>query len=603
MVRRDALARLAVGGKSRLAAPKAPMLASVGPAGVTLRWTAPKKGKVAAYQILRDGRLIGRTTHRTFTDKKVRPGRTYRYAVRGVDAHGRRGLLSHALKVKMPVLKPVPGPPGTLPASGGATPVIAPIQPGPGPAPIVEPLSAAQVERLFWRAGFGPTNQQRADWTGHARAELVDWFLNTTPTPDPTLPKPLTGATPPTDIDPLASDDDLVAEWLDTMQRVDNPLPERLAFFWHRHWAVSIDDGIPNQWLLAYRDRLRSFTRDHSFRDIAYEMSTADAAMMMYLNGNANRKGAPNENYAREFMELFCLGPKAPDGTPNYAQADVAGLALAFTGWVIQGDQTKPNYGLVSFSPTRFDVNDKTFLGQTIPKLGRAAVASDGPATVAKAIDVVLAHPNHAQFLIRKLWAEFIASPIPQATLDDLVAQYRGSGYQLRPVIRGILMHPLLFESLGEPNLVKPPVVYLVGLMRALGAPNRNNYLRMALDNMQQRPYRPPNVAGWEGGLSWLNSNTVQARFDAVVRVQFLKYSNAANGYPGQTPPTIPVESAQATFDRAYAAAGSPWISDGTRAQLMTYANAAPVTNDNQRRQRFYTLQALMLGGPDGQVM
>ena len=77
----------------------------------------------------------------------------------------------------------------------------------------------------------------------------------------------------------------------------------------------------------------------------------------------------------------------------------------------------------------------------------------------------------------------------------------------------------------------------------------------------------------------------------------------AAGGYPGQSPPTIPVESAQATFDRAYAAAGSPWISDGTRAQLMTYANAAPVTSDAQRRQRFYALQALMLGGPDGQVM
>ena len=601
MVRRDALARLAAGGKSRVKAPKAPKASSVGPAGVTLRWAAPKKGKVAAYQILRDGRLIGRTTHRSFTDRKVRPGRTYRYAVRGVDAHGRRGRLSHSIRVKVPTLQPLPGPPGVLPATGGATPIIAPVQPGPGPTPTPDPLTAAQVERLFWRAGFGPTAKQREDWTGRAHADLVDWFLDTVPSYDPTIPPPLTGANPPVAIDPLASGDDLVAEWLDAMQRVDNPLPERLAFFGHRHWAVSIDDGIPNQWLLTYRNRMRSFAQsDRSFRDIAYEMSTADAAMMMYLNGNANRKGAPNENYAREFMELFCLGPTGPDGNPNYAQADVAGLALAFTGWIIQGDQTKPDYGLVSFSPGRFDVNDKTFLGQTIPKLGRTAVAADGPATVAKAVDVVLAHPNHAQFLIRKLWAEFIASPIPQATLDDLVAQYRGSGYKLRPLIRAILLHPLIFESLAEPNLVKPPVVYLVGLMRALGAPNRNNYLRGALDNMQQRPYRPPNVAGWEGGLSWFNSNTVQARFDAVVRVQYLKYSTY---YPGQTVPTIPVESAQATFDRAYAAAGSPWISDGARAQLMTYANAAPVDTDARRRQRFYTLQALMLGGPDGQVM
>jgi uncharacterized protein (DUF1800 family) len=571
-----------------------------------LRWSAPK-GKVAAYQILRDGRLIGRTTHRSFTDRKVKPGRTYRYAVRGVDVHGRRGLLSHSIMVKVPKLQPLPGPPGVPPASGGATPIIAPTQPGPGPAPTVEPLTAAQVERLFWRAGFGPTAEQRAAWTGRVHAELVDWFLNTTPTRETTTPPPLTGTN--TAIDPLASADDLVTEWLDAMQRVDNPLPERLAFFWHRHWAVSIDDGIPNQWLLTYRNRMRSFADfphqpDRSFRDIAYEMSAVDGAMMMYLNGNQNRKGAPNENYAREFMELFCLGPTGPDGQPNYAQADVAGLALAFTGWLVNGTQADPNYGVVSFSPGRFDnTNPKTFLGQTMPPLGRAAVAADGPAAVGKAVDVVLAHPNHAQFLIRKLWAEFIASPIPQATLDDLVAQYRDSGFKLRPVIRGILTNPLIFESLGEPNLVKPPVVYLIGLLRAVGAPQKGTVMRGALDNMQQRPYRPPNVAGWEGGLSWFNSNTVQARFDAAVRVQYLKYSNAAGGYPGQSPPTIPVESAQETFDRAYLAAGSPWISDGTRAQLLTYANAAPVTNDAQRRQRFYTLQALMLGGPDGQVM
>jgi uncharacterized protein (DUF1800 family) len=241
-----------------------------------------------------------------------------------------------------------------------------------------------------------------------------------------------------------------------------------------------------------------------------------------------------------------------------------------------------------------------------MPALGRAANAADGPAAVNKAVDVVLAHPNHAQFLIRKLWAEFIASPIPQTTLDDLVAQYRSSGYALRPLIRGILMNPLIFESLAEPNLVKPPVVYAVGVLRALGAPMKGGHLRAALDNMQQRPYMPPNVAGWEGGMSWLNSNTVQARFDMVVRAQYLKYSTY---YPGQTVPAIPVESAQDTFNRAYAAAGSPWLSDGTRAQLMAYANAAPVsstnqtTQANQRRQRFYTLQALMLGGPDAQVM
>ncbi len=151
---------------------------------------------------------------------------------------------------------------------------------------------------------------------------------------------------------------------------------------------------------------------------------------------------------------------------------------------------------------------------------------------VAQAIDMVLAHPNHAQFLIRKLWAEFIASPIPQATLDALATAYRTSGYQLKPVIRGILTHPLIFESLDEPNLIKPPIVYLVGVLRAMGVPMKGNYMTGAMTNMQQRPYRPPNVAGWEGGISWLNTNTVQGRFDLIVRAQYLLYSNGHGELP-----------------------------------------------------------------------
>jgi uncharacterized protein (DUF1800 family) len=605
MERRVALARLAAGGR-RLSAPKRPKVAKLGPAAVTLRWTAPKGAKPAVYQVVRNGRVLGRTTRLSFTDTHVKAGSTYRYAVRGVDKHGRRGNISDAVRVKVPkaASKPVGAP------SGGATPPIAPVAPGPGPTGAAVVLSTAMVDRLFWRAGFGPSADQRAAWTGRTHEELAEWLLSTTPSQPSGAPPPLTSGNLP--IDPLASDDEIVMDWLDDMQRVDNPLQERLAFFWHRHWAVSLEDGIPAAWLLRYRDRMRGFANlsgnpGLSFRAIAYEMTTVDAAMSMYLDGSSNVKGSPNENYAREFMELFCLGPKGPDGGDNYVQADVAGLARAFTGWQLDGNQANPTYGQVLFKPSRFEPGAKPFLGQTIPALGRAATAADGPACAARAVDVVLAHPNHAQFLIRKLWAEFIASPIPQATLDDLIAQYTAAGQLLlRPVLKGILTHPLIFESLEEPNLVKPPVVYAVGVLRALGAPMKGNHLRVALDNMQQRPYRPPNVAGWEGGVSWLNSNTVQARFDMVARAQYLKYSAY---YPGQALPDVPVESAQATFDRAYAAAGSPWLSAGTRATLMSYAASAPVnstnpaTNANQRRQRFYTLQALMLGGPDGQVM
>ena len=103
------------------------------------------------------------------------------------------------------------------------------------------------------------------------------------------------------------------------MQRAVNPLPERLAFFWHRHWAISLADGsVSDKWALAYRNHLLQFSDfaanpTLTFRQLAYEMTTKNAAMSAYLNLNANTKTKPNENYAREFMELFCLGPTHPD--------------------------------------------------------------------------------------------------------------------------------------------------------------------------------------------------------------------------------------------------------------------------------------------------
>jgi uncharacterized protein (DUF1800 family) len=296
-------------------------------------------------------------------------------------------------------------------------------------------------------------------------------MLTTPPSGDPAFPPPL--AADGSANDRLATTDELIMDWLDIMQRAVNPLPERLAFFWHRHWAASIADGsISFTEILAYRDRMRryaNFAADPglSFRDFAWEMTTQDAAMSLYLNSNQNIKRAPNENYAREFMELFCLGPNGPDGTPNYVQADVSELARAFTGWRLDSAAET-----ISFPDNNgnFDAGQKVVLGRTIPAV-TSTKAIDRIPTVRQAVDIVLEHANHPQFLIRKLLAEFIASPIPQATLDDLIAQYKAGGYALRPLIRGILTHPLIFESLGEPNLVKPPVVYFVGLLRQLGAP------------------------------------------------------------------------------------------------------------------------------------
>src|SRR5260370_15105127 len=199
-------------------------------------------------------------------------------------------------------------------------------------------------------------------------------------------------------------------------------------------------------------------------------------------------------------MELFCLGITNFNGQPNYSQADVQQLARAFTGWRLNRTPSSPAYGQVTFDPSRVDSGVKTSLGQT--------GVFDAPA----AVNVVLAHPNHAPFLVNKLWGEFIATPIPPPTLAELTATYpAGGGLLIAPLVRGILTHPLLFESLCEPNLVNAPIVHAVGALRALNVPLRDGAIPTALATMKQLPYSPPNVAGWEGGMSWLNSGTAAA--------------------------------------------------------------------------------------------
>jgi hypothetical protein len=413
----------------RLAAPRGLRVVALSAAGAALKWTAPK-GKPSHYVVLRDGKSIGRTTKLSFTDTKVKPGKTYRYAVRAFAAK-RAGALSPSVRVRIPKAAPKiqgpttntvppiadignvftdpladprdglsqpPGPAGDPTPTPSPTPTASPTaspnpspspspspsaspspspspssspSPSPSPSPTASPspspsptptppdevvMTPAMVDRLFWRAGFGPSAAHRAAWTGMRVGQLVDFLVNTPAEAPPAVDGHPTAdllaiytayyatqARPPKDsggdvIDPNASDTELELEWIDRMQRAANPLPDRLAFFWHRHWAISRDDGIANHLILQYRNRLLRYADfgaypNATFRDMAFEMTTKDAAMSQYLNINQNVKSKPNENYARELMELFCLGPNAPDGRPNYSQKDVAELARALTGW------------------------------------------------------------------------------------------------------------------------------------------------------------------------------------------------------------------------------------------------------------------------------
>ncbi len=571
---------------------------------VSLDWRPPRGVAThARYEVLRNGHRVGTSRTHDLTDTGVRPSTAYSYAVRTVPPHGRPGSAGAALHVRTPTApspgSTVPGPPP--PALAPAPPASTPPGPGPGGGPSA-PMTTAMVDRLWWRAGFGATDVERSAWTGKDVSELVDFFLSSAQTLTPTTTPALSQGNQP--IDPLASSDELIMEWLDTMARATNPLTERLTFFWHRHFAVARSSGIPAKFLLDYRNRLRRYgdlaaNPQASFRDLAVEMTTQDGAMSLFLTGALNVAGHPNENYAREFMELFTLGVRDGQGNPNYTQADVTQLARALTGWHLDQAPASPTFGQVSFRPGSFDGGQKAIFGQTA---NWGAVAGT-PAGAQSAVDLVLGQPAHAPFLVSKLWREFVRGPVPADTLADLLATYlAGGGLRLAPVLRKILAHPLIFASIDEPDMVKSPVVFGVGVLRLMDAPLKWFFQSAGLLAMQQVPYDPPNVAGWEGGLAWLNTSTVQARFEFVKSCQYLKHN--PNAYPGAVPVSdVPGETAQQAFARAHAAVGSPWLSSAASAQFLAFAGSQATASVTQRAWLQYALRALILGGPDGQVM
>jgi uncharacterized protein (DUF1800 family) len=532
---------------------------------VTIAWRrSHDHGPRVRYEVLRNGRRLTHVRTPRFEDRGVVAGKEYRYAVRTIDGdHDSRR--SRVLLVRTPApIRPA---------------ALAPAPATPPPPPPPQTLTQAMVDRLFWRAGFGPNDAERSQWTGQPVSNLIEFLVSAPNTLAPAITPPTYYGNP---IDPLDSDDELQMEWLDVMQRSSNPLVERLTFYWHRHFAVSKDAGIDSPSLLAYRDRLRRYadfatTPSAKFSDLALEMTTQDSAMSQYLTVFQNVKSAPNENYAREFMELFTLGVTDANGNPNYSQTDVHNLARAFTGYQLNFSPTPP---VVTFTPGLADKATKTILGQS--------ARFDAPGAVA----LVLSQPNHAPFLVRGLWNEFIAAPIPPDALAVLTSAYLQSGTQLQPVLRGILSHPLIFDSLDEPAMIKSPVVYTVGVLRATGAPLQAVQTD-ALADMLQQPYHPPNVAGWPGGLSWMTTGTSVARFSLIPECQGVMA--ALTDIPGETPPQA--------YARAYAACGSPWLAPTTQAVLQSLAVSAPATRASQRLERQYALRSLMLGGPDGQVM
>jgi len=278
--------------------------------------------------------------------------------------------------------------------------------------------------------------------------------------------------------------------WLQRMAAGPRPLQEKLTLFWHGHFATS-NQKVKDPYLMWLQNNTFRKLASGSWKQMLVAV-TKDPAMLVWLDQTQSRKEHPNENYAREVMELFTLG----EG--HYTEKDVTEAARAFTGLVY-----RPFFQDSDYRPFIHDRDVKTVLGTT------------GPLTWVEVLDQIIAQPQSARFITAKLWTFFASeNPSPQL-VSDLAETFRRSDNQFKPLLRAMFHSEEFYADSVVRSQVKSPVQWLVGSVRMLErdlppAPVCSNFLA----NLGQDLFAPPNVKGWDGGISWITTNNLLARYN-----------------------------------------------------------------------------------------
>ena len=397
-----------------------------------------------------------------------------------------------------------------------------------------------EAERLLWRAGFGPRRDEAAGLARLGLSRAVDSLVY------PRKEK-LVGPKPRDDDGRRLAPKDAWGHdglwWLDRMVRTRRPLMERMTLVWHDWFATSAGE-VDSQTLMLRQNGLFRKHALGSFGKLLREV-TRDPAMLIFLSGIYSTREEPNENYARELMELFTLG--AGDG---YTEADVRQQARALTGWTADYKEGK---GFVDFR----------FARRLHDRGGKQVFGKSGRYDWVDACNLCLKHPAHAGFFVDKLWSYFIPTPPNDAARSALMRLYRKSGHKVRPVVRAILRHPDFYQG---PRMVKPPAVYIAGLLRATGQGVRTESWAWISGMAGQQLFYPPNVSGWDD-TRWLDTSTYRGRWVAANVV-----ADARAHDPGKAGREWRKRSPQQLVTRALRFWGSPAISPATHAELLAFA-------------------------------
>jgi uncharacterized protein (DUF1800 family) len=275
--------------------------------------------------------------------------------------------------------------------------------------------------------------------------------------------------------------------WLYRMLYTPHPLGEKLTLFWHNHFATSNAKVQSAEYMLRQYQLLHNHATG-SFAKMLREMSL-DPAMLVWLDGRDSKKGNPNENYARELMELFSLG------IGNYTEQDIREAARAFTGWTLRGTEAV-------FTKRDHDDGEKNVLGQK------------GNWKPDDIVRICLEQKSAPYFIVAKLF-RFLVSDTLEPTrelLEPLATAFLRSDHDIGALVKTILHSNLFFSEEVYRTRIKSPVDFALGIVRGLEGRIGTTALATALEDLGQNVFHPPSVKGWDGGPSWLNGQTLLFR-------------------------------------------------------------------------------------------
>ena len=283
---------------------------------------------------------------------------------------------------------------------------------------------------------------------------------------------------------------DLRTWWLRRMAEGPRPLVEKLVLFWHGHFATSAQKVRDGYFMWRQNDIFRRHGSG-SWLALLTEVSK-DPAMLVWLDQAQSKKQHPNENFAREVMELFALG----EG--HYTERDITEAARAFTGWTLD----RAN-GAFVYRPNNHDPGVKTVFGKT------------GRFNGDDVLKLIVKQPQASRFITRKLWSFFAAEDPSEELVDRLASEFRQSGQNFKPVLRAMFMSEEFYAPEVVRQQVKSPVQWLVGTVRLLERDLPPGPVCAAtLRQLGQDLLMPPNVKGWDGGLSWVNTSNLIHRYN-----------------------------------------------------------------------------------------